>query len=227
MELGAALLVVLVIGLGLFEAWLLWFVRREHARLDHRIDESLDDEDLTQFQEGLQGLLTEVREAGRDLVATLEKRQASLEKSTDKAKETESKLMVRLQAMEKLVDGVAKRLEQAEDRAAQKTQAGAKDSAKERAKKPPVHRPGAKPAPPRATEPSEPAPLSARVEPEEPNRSYLVRPQAAPTAPNRHQRVYDLADQGLSREAIARETRILPGEIDLILNLRQQRGSKD
>ena len=51
-------------------------------------------------------------------------------------------------------------------------------------------------------------------------RSYLVRPASG--APARYQKIYDLADQGLNREQIAKNAGILPGEVDLILNLRRK-----
>jgi hypothetical protein len=55
----------------------------------------------------------------------------------------------------------------------------------------------------------------------EARRTYLVRHQAGP-APSRYQKIYDLADQGLNREQIAKQADLLPGEVDLILNLRRK-----
>jgi DNA-binding NarL/FixJ family response regulator len=64
------------------------------------------------------------------------------------------------------------------------------------------------------------APTEAQSTAAEEARRYTSRPSAANPATNRYQRVYELSDQGLSREQIARESGILPGEVDLILNLR-------
>jgi hypothetical protein len=236
MELGLTMIAFLIVVLGLFQAWMLWFVKREHGRLDHRIDESLDAEDLVEFQERLQALLAQARDAGAELVQTLDKRGALVDKTVEKAREAEQKLFGRLQAMERLVDSVARRLESAESRAQAPASRGIgkTKSSKPAARSAPKPEPAsAQPAaePPQVAElrPA-PEPAAHEVEGDDARRSYVLRPALGPAvpaaAPSRHQKIYDLADQGLSGEQIAREAGVLAGEVDLILNLRRQRRPK-
>jgi|GEM_PF-2291871 hypothetical protein len=238
MELGLSVIAMLLIGLGLFQAWMLWYLRREHARLDQRIDESLDAEDLVEFQDRIKGLLVQASEAGAELVQTLEKRQVGVDKVLEKAREAELKLLSRLQAMEKLAEGVARRLAAAEQVVqgvpAKPPKRTAKPSGQVRIQR---SRPEVLPGPeaPVLDRPAVEAPDGAAERAaEEARRTYLVRSSApqggsegpAATGPSRHQKIYDLADQGLSREQIAREAGVLGGEVDLILNLRPPRRSK-
>ncbi len=92
MELAATFVILLLLGLGLSQAWLLWYLKRQVARLDQRVDESLDAEDLVEFQEQLQGLLEQVKDAGLDLAQALEIRHAAVGKALEKAREAEQKL---------------------------------------------------------------------------------------------------------------------------------------
>ncbi|HXB97770.1 MAG TPA: hypothetical protein VNZ54_06925 [bacterium] len=231
MELAATLVVLLLLGLALSQAWLLWFLRREVARLDQRVDESLDAEDLVEFQEQLQGLLEQVKEAGLELAQSLEIRHAAVGKAVEKARDAEQKMAVRLQAMEKVADGMAQRLKHAEEQAAA---AGAiPRKANPKAKAPERPRPEPKTGPtlePKPAAPVDAPPAAAEAAPQMETaaeaagraRSYLSRPAVQP----RHQRVYELADQGWTHEQIAKEAGLLPGEVDLILNLRRQRPSQ-
>lgn len=221
MELAAILVILLLLSLALSQAWLLWFLRREVARLDHRVDESLDAEDLVEFQEQLQGLLEQVKDAGLELAQSLELRHSAVEKAVEECKDAELKLAGRLLAMDKLADKMSQRLKQAEAASgAAPARAPQRPAAKERARpeeRPfpaPSDGPPALPEAPKAETPPEPAADAAAR-----GRSYLSRPAVQP----RHQRVYELADQGWSREQIAKEAGLLPGEVDLILNLRRQR----
>jgi hypothetical protein len=81
-----------------------------------------------------------------------------------------------------------------------------------------IARPQSAPKPLPQPEPAPATPLPA-PEVEEKDRSYLVRP----AAPSRNQRVYELADQGLDRDQIAKEAGMLAGEVELILNLRPKK----
>jgi hypothetical protein len=238
-ELAASLVVLLLLGLALSQAWLLWYLRRQVARLDQRVDESLDAEDLVEFRGQLQELLNQVRESGLELAQSLEVRHAAVGKAVEKARDAEQKLAVRLQAMEKVADGLAQKLRHAEQAAANalpkkaggKTKEEARSQspsigappARTEAKRPPAKAPDA-PVPPTPAPVQEPAPqFETAAEGAGRARSYLSRPAVQP----RHQRVYDLADQGFSREQIAKEAGLLPGEVDLILNLRRQRPPQD
>lgn len=212
MALTLIVIALLLLALGFVQGWLYWYLKREIARVDQRLDESLDDQDLLDFQERLQALMLQAREAGVDMVQTVDKRQTALEKSLQLVREAEKQLVARAQLLELTAQAIGKR---AED-----LKAGTGDA---KAKKP-----VAKPKP----GPAAKAPKPTEAE-EEQRRSYLSRPAApapqpvaAPqpvTAISKHQRIYDLADQGLNRDQIAKESGVLPGEVELILNLRPKR----
>jgi hypothetical protein len=229
-ELAAVLVVLLLLGLVLYQAWMLWYVRREVRRLDQRLDESLDAEDLVEFREQMDGLLEQVKESGLDLAQSLEIRHAAVGKAVEKAREAEQKLGVRLQAMEKVAEKMAQRLAAAEAAVPVQPKKGVPKAKPEAALR--SEAPATRPEPPLAPAPPPPAPVSpapsplpraeAAAEAGARARSYLIRPAVQP----RHQRVYELADQGWSREQIAKEAGLLPGEVDLILNLRHQRPSQ-
>jgi hypothetical protein len=219
MGLLISILILLMLGLAIFQAWQLWYMRRELARLEQRLAESLDDQDLLEFQDRLKGLLVETKDAGLGLIQTLEHRQAAVEKMVAQAVEAEKRLSVRAQLMEL----AAKELSKAP--LAPASPAKAKPQAKKSATLPkaPLSLPG-----PVNPAPSEDAKESAAQE--EARRSYLSRPgtgSVASSGGGRNQRVYELSDQGLNREQIAKEAGLLPGEVELILNLRPgKRGSK-
>jgi hypothetical protein len=61
-------------------------------------------------------------------------------------------------------------------------------------------------------------PAAAPILPEPPQARSSGEPSATPEP--RHQRVYELADRGLTAVQIAQELQTQPGEIELILNLR-------
>jgi hypothetical protein len=228
MELAATFVILLLLGLVLSQAWLLWYLRRQVARLDQRVDESLDAEDLVEFQEQLQGLLEQVKDAGLELAQSLEIRHAAVGKTVEKAKDAENKLASRLLAMDKLAERMTQRLKHAEEAA----ETAAKKAAQKPVSKDKTRPEPRTPAPPKASVPAPPPPApplppipqidaaaESAAEAAARGRSYLSRPAVQP----RHQRVYELADQGWSREQIAKEAGLLPGEVDLILNLRRQR----
>jgi hypothetical protein len=156
-------------------------------------------------------------------------------------REAEAKLNARAHLLERAAEAAAQRAEKLD------AEGGAASPAKPKSAKAPQKGPAkAKAGPPPAKPPVplsrelRPAPeaTSIEVEPqaapaaesdaerEERSRSYLVR-SSAPAAPvSRHQKIYDLSDQGLTREQIAKEAGVLAGEVDLILNLRPKRRGK-
>lgn len=213
---GLSLIVIafLIVGAGFAQAWTIWYLRREVARLEQRLDESLDDQDLLDFQERLQDLLKQARSTGAEMVETVAKRQDALEKTLILVKEAEQKLMARAQVMEKSADAIATRAEKLQE-APRKP--AAKSLSKPKAK-PSAAAPTPTPSP--AAAPVAPAPAPGPADDKE--RSYLVRPTQA-AGPSKHQRIYDLADQGLTRDQISKETGVLAGEVELILNLRPKR----
>jgi hypothetical protein len=197
MALLVSILILLMLGLGLFQAWQLWYTRRQLGRLEQRLAESLDDQDLLEFQDRLKGLLAETKDAGLDLVEKIEKRRAAIQQVIEEAAGLEKKLSMRT------LELAARELGKAAGPAPKAKAAPLKKS-------------------PAVAEAPEPPPMEASensVE-EAASRSYLSRPASATAAPNRYQRVYELSDQGLTREQIAREAGLLPGEIELIINLR-------
>jgi hypothetical protein len=213
MALLVSILILLMLGLGLFQAWQLWFTRRELARLEQRVAESLDDQDLLEFQDRLRDLLAETKDAGMSLVQSIEIRQAALEGVIDQAADVEKKLSMRTQ----LLELAARELSKPSALAAKPKPAGKKPSREAESSQ-------EEPGPLANAEKQGPEPAAAaaaaREEAEEARRSYLSRPAPPAASPNRYKRVYELADQGLTREQIAREAGLLPGEIELILNLR-------
>jgi hypothetical protein len=221
MGLLISILIFLMLGLAIFQAWQLWYMRREVARLEQRLAESLDDQDLLEFQDRLKGLLAETKDAGLRLVQIIEQRQAAVEKVIAQAVEAEKRLSVRAQLLELAA------------RELTKTPTLPAKASPSNAKKRPLKKPAPKAVAPKPVEVEKEPAKAAResAAQEEARRSYLSR-AGATHAPNGsgaspRQRVYELADQGLDREQIAREAGILAGEVELILNLRPgKRGSK-
>jgi hypothetical protein len=214
MALLVSILILLMLGLGLFQAWQLWFTRRELARLEQRVAESLDDQDLLEFQDRLRDLLAETKDAGMGLVQSIEIRQAALEGVIDQAADVEKKLSMRTQLLELAARELSKPVAlPAKPKAPAKKPLRGVDEGRD---EPTAPLNLEKQAPSDAADAGE----AAREETEEARRSYLSRPAPASASPNRYRRVYELADQGLTQEQIAREAGLLPGEIELILNLR-------
>ena len=159
--------------------------------------------------------------AGFELVAVVGRRQEALEKSLTLAREAEKKIAARAQVLEKVAESIASRAEKLKDTPVK----GAKKSL--RAPRGPVAGPKASLAGPQAETPLPGAPAPEPAEDAAaPNRErgYFLRPSLAAPAPgSRLQKVYEAADRGLNREQIARETGMLPGEVELILNLRPRK----
>jgi hypothetical protein len=213
MALGLITVSLLLLLLGLVQAWTVWYLRREVARLEQRLDESLDDQDLLDFQSRLQTLMEQAKDTGIDLVQTVQRRQEALEKSLTLVRDAEKRLAARAQIMDKAVESAAAKAQALSDKAKR----GAKKAVAPQQKTPPAPSKPAVSGPPVEGTPSE---EKSR------ERSYLLRPQApiaVPAPGSRNQKVYEAADRGLDREQIARETGMLPGEIDLILNLRPKK----
>ncbi len=294
---------LLVLALGLVQAWTLWYLRREVRRLDFRLAESLDDADLLDFQERIKGLLAEARQAATELTAALEGRRGSLEDSIQRARQAEKSLTAQWAQLaaaapkagggkdEGAKDGGSAagkppfkdaRAEKDEDKSkarrllARSTggPAAPRDAKLEGALKPEL-RP--KPELKTRLEASAPAKIAAKADAKPADKPGLLTEAAPPTeiktqpkaaskpvsavpalnpgsvgagsamagvpgdpalsrvAPGasgptatpegreaRYQRIYELADQGLTVAAIARRSGVLAGEVDLILSLRRQ-----
>jgi TolA-binding protein len=194
-----SLLFIVELALALGLAWL-WFSlsARIHGS-EAKLAESLDSQDLMDFQDKVGSLLKEVRESGAEMVAEIKSQRASLEREQKQAAEAERRLAEKLKAFEKAEALAEKRIEEilAGERR-RSPRKPPKAAAKTPARQPPLL----------ALAPA--APTFSAPEPRVPT---------SPTA-SRYLRVYELADLGRSREEIGKETGYLPGEIDLILNLR-------
>lgn len=199
MGLGLIIVGLLVLALALVQAWTIWMLRREVARLEHRLSEALDDEDLLEFQDRLQGLLNQVREAGLDAVENVDRRQQALEEVLNRAHALELEY-------EDLLSKPGKAA------SAGRKPAGAPRKA--------AASPSAKPSPVRSQQNAYRLESQSAAEEQVPRKVQAAR---NPVVPTRNQRVYDLADQGLNREQIAKSAGLLPGEVELILNLRRQK----
>lgn len=207
-------LIQLAMAAGLVWAWSQ--MRAEMRRLEQKVAESLDEQDLMDFQDRLGLLLAQVKETGASIIAEIDRRRAGLEREGSRAREAEKRLASRIQAMEK-----------AEDRLKMELEAIALDMAKKRPQE------SRKTSASKGPRPATAQPSQALEAPETNFKaSYRIRefrppePQApvSPTA-SRYLKVYELADKGLSKEIIAKESGYLPGEIELILNLRPKSGA--
>lgn len=205
MALAVLILALVVLGLGLAQVWTIWMLKREIARLEHRLGEALDDEDLVEFQDRLQGLLSQVREAGLDAVESVDRRQQALEEVLQRARALEMQIEDQMALPRPAAAVSRKKLPAA--RSSRELAAKAALSRLAHAARPKA------PREPQASTGSD-------------SEDAVVRKTLAGRSnpiPARNQRVYDLADQGLSREQIAKAGGVLPGEVDLILNLRRQK----
>jgi TolA-binding protein len=202
------------LGLLLGMLWLWWRAKDRMAALEAKAEEALDDADLMDFQDRIAALLAQVKDAGKDVAALIDERRAGLDRESARARDAEKRLAEKIKDFERVEEKARKRLGEWAAGQSKKSSKKAKPSKKA----------------PEATEPPEPQAEAAAPEaPEAPaaKLSYLKRefrppePQApaSPTAA-RYLKVYELSDQGLSREAIAKACGYLPGEIELILNLR-------
>ncbi|MGH7441578.1 MAG: hypothetical protein ACREKE_02770, partial [bacterium] len=236
---------ILLLALGLAQAWTIWYLRREVARIEFRLGEALDDEDLLEFQERLGALLAEAKSSAERLAKSSEAQRLGLDVALEKARLAEKRLALRLVAGSAAEAGrrstaptsVSKARRPDSDGAAgatnkPKVEPKAKPQAKTQDAAPP-RTPGSqkmsvssKPVAPEKSQSTsgalgggEAPEIAGEAERDE-RRSYLVRPRE--TSVSRNQAVYDLADQGLDIDAIARRSGLLAGEVDLILSLRQR-----
>lgn len=200
------------LALGLLLLW--WRVKDRMAAMEAKSAEALDDQDLMEFQERVVALLGQVKEAGGEVVAQIDERRAGLDREGARAREAEKRLAEKIRSFERIEEKARKRLD--EWMAGMAKKGAAKGKASKR----------------RAVVDSEPAaaPLNApdaNPEPKPLKVTYLKRdfrppePQApvGPTA-TRYLKVYEMADQGASRDEIAKACGYLAGEVELILNLR-------
>jgi hypothetical protein len=207
-------LFIIELGLALVLCIAWWRLSDRLQGLELRANEALDAQDLLDFQDRIAQLLKEVQEAASKIVSEIDSRRAGLEKEGSRARDTEKRLSERLKAFERLEEKARKGLEKWASDQVKRSQGSSKKKK------------GSKVAASKA--PKNITVLAASEDLEEtPRVSYLKRefrapePEApsSPTA-SRYLKVYAFADEGKSREEIAKLCGYLPGEIDLILNLR-------
>ena len=215
MALLVSLLVLVQLAMALALVWDHGRWKRRLEEMQRRLDDSLDDQDLLEFESKIRALLQEVKGSGGGMIQAITRREEALLKALEKVKEAERRLHSRSQEMEKAADQVSRRLEAARS-------GRALPPSRARSGK----RPSAKVAQEDVVPPAEVVGLPTGVEkPLESKADYMPRPFPAlapgvPNGPSRHQKLYDLADQGVSRDEICRTTGMLQGEVELILNLR-------
>lgn len=211
---SVAFLFIVQLGLLLGLLWLWWRVKDRLQDIESRAAESLDGQDLIDFQERITGLLSQVKEAGSDLVALIDERRAGLDREATRARDAEKRLAEKIKSFERVEEKARKRLDDWVSAQAKKASIKPGKTTK---KTLPA-------APPAAAGVSEPENVDAGSRPLKV--TYLKRdfrpPEAqAPASPaGRYLKVYEMADEGRNREEIARACGYLPGEVELILNLR-------
>jgi hypothetical protein len=214
----------LAVALGML--WLWWRVKDRMAALDARAAESLDDQDLMEFQERIVGLLASVKEAGKDVVAVIDERRAALDREGARAREAEKRLAEKIRSFERVEEKARKRLEDWAKAQSRRSPAKVKKPSKAGLGQPSLDDSMTR----TETGSSKPANLAdvlAETGMTPLKVTYLKRdfkaPEpAAPVSPTatRYLKVYEMADAGSSREEIAKACGYLPGEVELILNLR-------
>jgi hypothetical protein len=200
------------LGLALALLWLWWRLKDRMAAMEAKAGEALEGQDLMEFQERITALLGQVREAGREVVAMIDERRAGLDREGARAREAEKRLAEKIKGFERVEEKARRRL-------AEWASGQAKTAAR--------HAPEKKPGKGRG-EPLNrliPAPEPSAGEPSKV--TYLKRDFRAPEAQapllpraTRYLKVYEMADAGKSREEISKACGYLPGEVELILNLR-------
>src|SRR5437660_755202 len=106
-----AFLFISQLGVALAFLWLWWRVKDRMAAMESRVSESLDDQDLMEFQERLAALLEQVREAGKDVVAVIDERRAGLDREGARAREAEKRLAEKIKAFERVEEKARKKLD--------------------------------------------------------------------------------------------------------------------
>ena len=286
---GFLFLLVLVLAIAFF--WAYWHFKSQLQYLEKRVEESLDNEDLIEFQENIAQLLEHAETTGNRLIQSMEEKKNELKIVVTKAKNEEKLFSAQIKNLEKSQERAAKKSEKLFESLKSLLEATGKQ----------VNRPGAslnkkvtvknlpKPANVLAemlgmeidkvsksdiqhkskntsvletnpefeddekmallstlkpvldkvkarqtSKPSTPVSDFKSSQPILATQSRFIlndvdsgvednRPVNTKTANKRHQQVYEMQDQGYTRDEIARETGFLAGEVELILNLRPKK----
>ena len=234
MPLAFVMVLLLVVALGLVQAWTIWFLKREVQRLEFRLGEALDDEDLLEFQERLRALLTQAKETARGLVDTVDKRKQAFDQILERAKDAEKSLALRLLAKSaadsvkplpkpqvKLEMKPASRREPKVDSKPKSAKPATANASKPPLKAAPVSGKAAIKSDAVAKDPVKPAPKEEISPLADAGRRFDPIRASLPAA-GRYQKIYDLSDRGLAVEQVAKQSGMLAGEVELILNLRRK-----
>lgn len=203
-SLALAFIFIIELILGLILLWQWITIRDRLKKLDERLADSLDDQDLLDFQERVSGLLKEVREAGQTMAVQIEHRRASLDREIARARDTEKHLIQKIESFDREQEKAKSKFEGwmlSLDKKASKSA-----PAKKLAKSSKLTMPA----------PKEPVVLPSLKREFKPSQDPL--PQLPVST--RYQKVYEMADQGYSRQEISKACGYLSGEVELILNLR-------
>jgi len=201
----------LILALAMLLLW--WRTKDKMAAMELRASEALDSQDLMDFQERIASLLGQVREAGKDVVAIIDERRAGLDREGARARDAEKRLAEKIKSFERVEEKARKGLK--EWAAGQSKRANAKKQSSKKNKREFVEEKSEleRPALDDSERPHKVTYLKRDFRPAE-----IVTP-VTDTA-TRYLKVYAMADEGLSREEIAKASGYLPGEVELILNLR-------
>jgi hypothetical protein len=225
--------ILFILFLAIIGAFI-WAWRLVSARLkaqDEKLNESLDDLDLVEFQESVAQLLDALHKAGAELVKQAEERSRSMLALSDKGKELEKRLAQRLAQFEKQLARADSLYGKLEARIPARAPRTAPDAGPKAAKatRPALSKTKAPARAPGAFVPLEPA-LKPAFQPaaeEEPSpeieQAEGPQPASAPKPAGKYAHVQEMAEQGMSVEQIARQAHLLPGEVELILRLGKKR----
>ena len=199
-------IVELILSLVLLWRWIT--VRDRLKKLDDRLAESLDDQDLLDFQERVSGLLMEVREAGQTMASQIEQRRAGLDREIARARDTEKHLVQKIELLNR---------EQEKTRLKYDSWLLSLEKKTSKLKPLPEKKQAARPLQIKAS-PAFKVPKLIPLNREQ--KPALPKQELPASAGARYQKVYEMADQGYSRLEISKACGYLSGEVELILNLR-------
>ena len=231
------LLFIIQIAFGLLLAWAWSNLRKKQAEFDLRLSESLDDQDLAAFNESVSELVAELNQASEDNVQRTEEHLQALEKLLKKADAGEKRLARRVASAEASQEKLDKRIQAAIGKAV-KSLPAAKKSAKtktSRKEMPSVESLDSVAAAVMQvlSGPAQQEQATAEIEaslemdkaPARPVAQSIpeTAPRAAAESGVPRDQVWKMADEGQDSYQIAEATGLLPGEIELILNLKPGR----
>ena len=225
--LGILFLFNLILGIAM--GWIWVSLRQRQKELEQKLLESIDDQDLSAFQDSVQELIRDLRLASDDGVQRIENSSEGLDTLMKRAETLDRRLAKRIENLEKGQEKLEKALSSTIEKSLKKT------SLKGKGKKTPdyssidatlilqalgqtpsfMQKEGVQ----RAEIPEALLPKKRVQVPEQPEGNPREAAEIRP-----RDKVVDLSKKGLNKQEIAAATGLLPGEIELILNLRAGSG---